>query len=621
MLALPLLVLSALLVVTLPAPTVHAVNGVTKDMTFLLHSVNATETAKPLPDGGSTLTYFDTTLDFNDVNVSVLVEGTQKVMQWFSVPALVGDFSADGFTLRIWANSSTGASSNAQVTLEIFELNTTTSTLVHEENLGSQDFPVTPTLASWNATFVSPHTFRAGSSIELRMTVTPGALQGIWLHYDTPQVNSRISFRGPDSLDVATIATLDWNRNPEINFDPVAENKTVYIQANVTDPLGGYDIRWVNLTLMSPFGVVLLDNVSMAHISGTPRSYDSVFEVVWNYTDQAIGEYTMQVWALDNNGHNYYHFFQQFDYDDYPDTATSTFFIDGLPVYANVKTVDSKSVPLAGARVELVSGGFIVDAKTTDPDGMVNFTMAKAAYEFQVYWQDVRVASSLQDVQSNITESNPLVIDTQVYYPVFQAEDSDGSALAGASLIFIHPNGEKLGPYKTDGSGQVTLSQVPVGTYALLASWRGVDVFNGSGDVVGNDIIAFRTAVYKLTVTTMSGDGQALSGVFVSLTDSTGLVYDAGLTGPDGTVVLLLPGGSYTVQARYVTSYMGSLYDSGVQSAQTELNSSESITLTFSDFPPPLTSTSLFYVAVGIATLLAVLGFLVFKLMRKGDGG
>nr|NIN69506.1 hypothetical protein [Anaerolineae bacterium] len=172
-----LLILSLLLpalFLTLPVPNVRATDGVTKDMTFLLHSVNATETAKPLPGGGSTLTYFDTTLEFNDVNVSVLVEGTQKVLQWFLVPALAGDFNVDEFTLRIWANSSTAASSNAQVTVEVYELNETASSLVHTENFGSQSFPVTATLKTWSANFTS-HAFLAGSSIELRMIITPGA--------------------------------------------------------------------------------------------------------------------------------------------------------------------------------------------------------------------------------------------------------------------------------------------------------------------------------------------------------------------------------------------------------------------------------------------------------------
>ncbi len=621
LLLLPLLILSGISLAMSLAPTAQATNGVVKDMTFLLHSVNATETAKPLPGGGSTLTYFDTTLDFNDVNVSVLVEGTQKVLQWFLVPELAGDFGVEGFTLRIWSNSSTAASSNAQVTVEIYELNETSSTLVHSENFGSETFPVTPSLTNWNATLALPHTFLAGSSIELRMTVNPGALQGVWFHYDTPQVNSRVSLSGPDSLDVAGIPTLDSDRNGSLRFDPDAANKTVYIQARVTDPLGGYDIRWVNLTLISPFASILLDNASMARVSGTPLSYESVFEVEWNYTGQPTGQYTVQVWALDNNGHNHYYFFQQFDFADYPDIATSTFFVGGLPAYVNLQAVDSTGVPLLGARVALVSGGFTVDEKTTDSEGMVNLTMTKGTFEFQAFWESIQVGSVVQNVQSNVSASDPLIVVTQVYYPIFQAETAGGVALPGASLLFVHPNGDTLGPHKTNESGQVDLNQVPVGTYALSASWRGIDVFSGSVEVTDNSVITFGTAVYELTVTTESGAGERLAGVFVAVTDSTGLVFDAGITGADGTAVLLLPEGSYTIQSRYVTTHMGSLYDSGVMSTSVELSSSTSIAVTFSDFPPFLTNTLVFLFGLVYAATIAALVVAFLFLRRKKARG
>ncbi|MFQ6012354.1 MAG: hypothetical protein ACE5LS_01745 [Thermoplasmata archaeon] len=620
LLLLPLLVLSGISLVAITAPTAQATNGVVKDLTFLLHSVNATETAKPIPGGGSTLTYFDTTLDFNDANVSVLVEGTQKVLQWFLVPALAGDFVVEGLTLRIWSNSSTGASSNAQVTVEIYEVNATNSTLVHSENVGSQTFPVTPTLMDWTANLAAPHGFSAGSSLELRMTVNPGALQGVWFHYDTPQVNSRVSLTGPDSLDVAAILMLDSSGNVSTRFDPDAANQTLSLQAQVTDPLGGYDIRWVNLTLTSPTGVVLLDNATMARLSGPPTSFESLFELTWNYTGQPLGLYEVRIWALDNNGYNHYFFFQQFAYDNYPDVAQAAFFIGGLPVFANVQVVDARSAVLVGARVDLLTAGFPIEQEVTDATGMVNLSMATGEYEFRVLWQGVMVASLMQDVQSNFTEAEPLTITTRVYYPVFQAEDSNGLPLAGASLLVVHPNGDKLGPFRTNEDGQVPLGQVPEGAYLVSAAWRGVAVFEGSMQVAGNGILAFRAAVHELTVAALDKDGQPLNGVFVTVRDSAGLVFDAGVTGADGTAVLLLPAGNYTVEAQYITSFMGSLYDSGMRSRQVELSGSTNVAVTFVDFPPALTGTFLFlFGLVYAASVIALLiGFLVL-LRRKGS--
>ncbi len=38
-------------------------------------------------------------------------------------------------------------------------------------------------------------------------------------------------------------------------------------------------------------------------------------------------------------------------------------------------------------------------------------------------------------------------------------------------------DGDEFGPFKTNASGLVSLSQVPIGTCGLTVSWRGIDVF------------------------------------------------------------------------------------------------------------------------------------------------
>lgn len=617
------LVLLAFLILTAlpigsPVVPAQAVDGVTKGMTFLLHSVNASETAKPLPGGGSTLTYFDTTLDFNDRNVSVLVEGTQKVLKWYLSPALAGSFTADGFVVRMWSNSSTSASSNAQVTVGLYEENATGTTLVAERNFGSQSFPLTATLKEWNHTF-SAYTFPADASIELRLTVNPGQFQGVWLHYDTPQVNSRLVLRGPDSVDVASVSSLDPAGNATLNFDPGAANKEVTFRAEVTDPLGAFDVRRVNLTLISPFDTLLLDNVSMTRKGGIPIDFVSVYELPWNYSGQPSGLYTVEVWALDNNGHNHYHFFQQFTYGPYPDVGSATFSIGGLPFHVNVLTEDASGDALAGARVVLNSGGFAVDENTTDAAGLTNLTMSEGTYEFQVFWQDVLVGSHVQLVDANVSATDPLALTTEVYSPVLKAETAGGSPLPGATFLLVHPNGEKLDPRKSDADGLVPLTQVPQGNYSLEVSWRGVAVFAGTLTIQADDVLTVTNAVYELAVTATSARGEVLPGVFVQVTDETGLVFDAGITDANGTVVLLLPQGRYTVQTRYVTTRLGTVYDSGLRTESVELTDSQSLSVAFDDFPVPLTNTIFFQLGlIYAATVAGLLGLLWFVRRRAG---
>lgn len=615
-----LLLLLVLAVLPLDAPLApaQAGNGTTKDMTFLLHSVNATETAKPLPGGGSALTYFDSTLDFHDANVSVLVEGTQKVLKWYLSPALAGDFAVEAFTLRMWANSSTSASSNAQVTVGLYEENATGTTLVAEGNLGSQSFPLTVTLKEWNHSFPS-HTFPAGASIELRLTVNPGAMQGVWLHYDTPQVNSRLILRGPDSVDVATISSLNHRGNATLTFDPGEANKTVTFQATVTDPLGAFDVRWVNLTLTSPFDTLLLNNVSMTRVGGTPVDFESLYELEWNYSGQPNGPYAVEVWAVDHNGHNHYHFFQQFTYGPYPDVGNAAFTVGGPPFYVNVKAEDAAGGVLAGARVVLMSAGFAVTQNITNAAGLANLSLSEDTYEFRVFWQDVLVGSHVETVDANVSATAPLVLATQVYSPALRAQTADGSPLPGATFLLVHPNGTKLEPRRSDAEGLVPLVQVPWGNYSLEVSWRGVSVFSGTLTLESDDGLPVSTAVYELEVTATSGRGDLLPGVFVQATDETGLVFDAGVTDANGTVVLLLPQGSYTVQARYVTTRLGTLYDSGIRTTAVELTNSQSTTVAFEDFPVPLTSTSFFL--LGLIYMGTVAGLLLLLLYLRRTGG
>jgi hypothetical protein len=615
------LVLSGLFVAWSAMPTAQGANGVAKDMTFFLHWVNDTEPAKTI-HGYSVRNYLDTTLDFNDVNVSV-TSATKFTAEWWLTPALAGDFRASALTLYMWMNAS-GGQKSSQITVGIYDVVDASvdpnGVLVAENNFGNRQLQTMSTLEVFNFTFDAEYAFNASNSLRVEMSLTPGTDTSVTLFWDTPTVNSRVTLFGPDSVDVAAIGTFDADGLPTTTFDPMANNTTMFVRATVTDPLGGYDLRWVNLTLTSPTGLVLLDNVSMSRVSGTPVSFASTYEIAWNYTGQPTGEYTVLVWALDNNGHNRYFFFQQFDFGDHPDAATATFFIGGPPVYVNVLAVDSKNAPLAGATIVLVSGGFAVDAETTDGNGLANLTMASGTYEFRVVWQAVQVASLTESVEDNVSASSPLVIATQVYYPTFQAEDDEGVALAGASLLFVHPNGETFGPFKTDGKGQVTLDQAPAGIYGVAASWRGVNVFTGSRDVSGDGVIAFRTAVYQLAVTAKAGDGEVLAGVFVSVEDATGLVFDAGMTDGNGTVVLRLPAGSYTVRARYVTEYLGSLYDSGTRSASLDLSASTEIVVTFSDFPLAVTTTFVFL--FGLLYALTLVGLLaLFYLLWRGKKG
>ncbi len=584
-----------------------------RNLTFYMHNSTL---AKDV-NGISTPYIFDTLQAFGQNNTITNLQ--QVVEDWYLYPSLAGDLVVNGsITLDAFISVEGTAPSLQSQTLTVDEVNTTgAESTVATATAGAVPWFNTPHDLVLTISGVH-HTFPAGSSIRVLLSVQLGTRTGsLW--YNGSWVPTHLIIQSDSFAQVQSLAFLDPSGVPRQNFDPLAANKTIRIQANVTDPLGGYDIHWVNLTLVEPGGAIVLNDVPMVQISGNPISYASLFQVAWNYTGGATGRYNATASVLDQSG--YYHLLSTYSTAGFLDTMVSFFYVGGLPVYVNVEAVDSKSVALAGAQITLVSGGIAVDAQTSNEGGLANFTMAKGEYTLQVSWQGIPVGSLAYSATTNVSASNPVVITTQVYYPVFQAEDANGAVLADASILFVHPNGSKLGPYKTNVSGEVLLSQVPVGTYALQVSWRGVDVFAGPESVTSNSVITFETAVYELTVTAKAGNGQVLPGAFVSVVDSTGLVFDAGITGADGTVTLRLPAGNYTIDAQYITDDMGTLYNSGTRQQSVSLTGSTSATITFSDFPLPITSTLtfLFGILYGVTVIALVVGF--YLLLRRGTRG
>ncbi|HLQ42354.1 MAG TPA: hypothetical protein VK189_05815 [Thermoplasmata archaeon] len=623
--ALPLLALGMLVFLlvaagagpgSLPARTASVLRGsgtpgapTPRNLTLYMHNNTLAENV----NGISTPYLFDTLQKYGGNNT---VSNIGRVRQdWYLFPALAGPLAVNGTISAHMFFSVVGATLSATPTVTVSEINATGVT-VYSISVpgGARPWWTTPHDLTVT-TGVLTHTFAAGSTILVMADIVVGASSTGTIWYNASWVPSHLVIQSDDFAKIDTLAFLDSTGTPRTSFDPLAANKDIDIIVSVTDPLGGYDVHWVNLTLQRPGGAFALKDAALAKTAGTPVSYVSKYHLVWNYSGQPVGRYNATAGVLDNSG--YFYFVENFAEDGFRDQMVASFYIGGLASYVNVEAVDSKMASLNRATVDLLTGGVVVDAVATDSNGLANLTMAQGTYEFRVIWQSVLVASVTQDVSSNVSAASPLVIATQVYYPIFRATDADGRALGGASLLFVHPNGAKLGPYETNASGEVTLDQVPVGTYGILAAWRGVDVFSGSEMVQSNGVISFMTAVYELTVTAKSGDGQTLAGVFVSVTDSTGLVFDAGITGAQGTVILRLPSGAYTVNARFVTAVGGTFYDSGVRSSNVSLTSSTSTTVTFADYPIPFTSTLEFQFGLAYAITVAALLVALFFLWRR----
>jgi len=586
---------------------------VPRDVTFYMHN----NTVAKDVSGVSTPYIFDTLQKFGKNNtITNIFEAKQD---WYLFPALAGNLTANGsISMHIYA-SVTGTSPSQNPTLTVSEIAANGSTLWSDSHAFGN-------LAAWNQphdlilnlTGVH-HTFLAGSTILVVVDDLVATSRTVTLWYNATWVPSHLVIQSDSFAQVDSLAFLDSQGTPRVNFDPLAANKTITVRVNVSDPLGGYDIAWVNLTLVQPGGTSVLTMAAMTQTAGTPLSYLSTYELAFNYSGHPDGRYNATASVLDNSG--MYRFAEFFSTGSYLAQLASFFYIGGLPLYINVQAVDSKGAALVGAAITLLSGNVAEVTQAADANGATNFTLAVGVYDLRVVWQGIDVADQPLNATANVSAASPVEINCAVYYPTFHAEDAQGVALADATLLFIHPNGQEIGPYRTDASGNVVLSQAPVGVYVLTASWRGIDVFHGGEAVSSNAVISFETAVYELTVVAKAGNGQALPGAYVSVIDSSGLVFDSNITGADGSVVLRLPAGNYTIEARYITVDQGSLYDSGPRYQAIDVIRSTTATMTFSDFPLPLTSTLDFLFGLVYAITVAVLLAVLFLVLRRAKGG
>jgi hypothetical protein len=502
-----------------------------KDMVFWLHY----DPTSPTVNGKATQLTFNTSMYWTKTNYTI--DGDKNLqMDFFLVPALAADVTVSG-TVKVgfWGNYS-GSNNNFQTQMIFYERN----------SAGAENWTSTTYTANYNPASAPQyysfdcagfqHTFAAGSSIHLNLQINGG--NGIYkaVYIDTGTNNSRVVLPCLESLEVPSVGTLDYLHNPQVGFQANAMNTTVIVQATVTDPFGGYDVRWANVSIVGPSGGTVLDNATMAKVGGTPVSFSNTYEGAWNYSGAAPGRYNITIWAVDNNGYYYCFYFMNYNYGSYLASNTSFFFI-GTPRFVNVKVLDSTGVALDGAEVQATVLDAVLDRALSSPLGIANLSMQPGPYRFKVFWSGVLVASEPVDVTDNRTEDDPVVITCWVYYPSFRAIDGRGIPLSGAAVYMHYPNGTaSILPFRTDGDGLFGLTQVPVGPYEVSVVWGSLEVNRTVIMVVGNETYDISCAVYYLKVRAVDPHGAPLLNAQIVVTDNaTGIVADSKLSDSDGS--------------------------------------------------------------------------------------
>lgn len=477
----------------------------------------------------------------------------QVLVDWYLYPELAGDVTLGGSsTLNVWARASVDG--GAELTYELYEVDPDGEEELiaegEEERFietewGSHEIPIE----------IDEYTVSEGSSLKVTFDLWGDASTAYEIAYgghieedENMMADTNVTLPTYDYLRVPGVHTEDHEGEVTNLFNPDAENKDISMHANITDPFGGYDIRWVNLTLVGPDGVIF-DDHAMERTYGYFDSYISTYELPWDYTDQPEGTYEITVRAVDQNGMLAYE--ETGSFEGHEEYGEHSFVIGGLDHYVNIRLEDDHGEILEDTEVNLkVGADTTFSTDTTDEEGIVNFTVANATYEITVIWQDVEVETNRTlDVEEvgDRDSDDPFDLTAGIYYPTLEILDREDVSVQDANVYISHPNGTTaIEPIESDEEGEINLDRYAEGDYTFDIDWKGRNVGNIGLRMNDSGTFTLHVDVYHLDLTVEDREGDPVNNALVIASyDDTRIVSDSRLSDQNGEIDLRLPATGY----------------------------------------------------------------------------
>jgi len=609
-----ILTFSAMSCFVLPAliPVVSSYpNGTAKPLHFYFHN----DTSNPWVGGYTqTTATLNTTQKWREKPQGYGNITGRLYLDFYVHPDLASNMSLDGtIWLHPWmCGYGTGGSIIGGVfSALVYEVTSTGQTLVGSTgSSGSQSLPFGSSPAdSRDVNSVAgndplilnfpAYTFEKDSSILIHVEVNPqGAGATMFFYFDHNVCPSYVTVYSYDHVEVSAVWTANATGYPETLFKAIGDSNVVQINANVTDPLGGYDFNaslidtkyaMVTTTLINPAGVSVIDNERMTLIDGGTTSFINQFQYDWTFSTAIPGQYNVTIGATDNSGNTV--------------NGTAYFWI-GQTHRIQVRAVDSKMRPLINAFIFASVEDYVAVSDYANATGWVDTEIVGGTYNFTVTWHEVLV---------NITANFPVVDDTtlvlncRVYDPTFIFVDDVDDPLPEAQVFVESPNGTtSIQPLYTTMDGFVNLTQAPAGDYGFTLYWKGVKVLQETQNVISDGPYTIECEVYQLTVDVSGSDGTAVHGAYVIVYTEAGLVYDFGMTDADGEALFKLPVGFYRIEVQYSTTYWLTAVAASASEPLQEVTSSGSVTVTLTDFPPAIWATVGFWILIALIIVIAL---------------
>jgi hypothetical protein len=596
-------------------------NGTAEPLHFYFHN----DTSNPWVGGYTrTTATLNTTQEWREEPQGYGNITGRLYLDFYLHPDLASNMSLDGtLWLHPWmCGYGTGGSTIGGVfSATIYEVTSTGQTLVGSTpSTGSQTLPFGPnpansrdvnSVAGNNPLILNfpPYTFRKGSSILIHIEVNPqGAGANMFFYYDHNICPGYVTLYSYDHVEVSSVWTANATGYPETVFKFVGNSTVVQINANVTDPLGGYDFNvssigtkdaMVTATIVDPAGVPVVDNERMTLINGGITSFVNLLQFNWTFSTAIPGQYNVTISATDNSRN----------------TVNGTaFFWIGQTYRIQIQAVDSKMRQLTNALIVASVEEYVALSDYTNTTGWIDAQIVGGTYNFTVTWQGVVVNSTLNfSVAANTT----MVLNCRVYDPSFLFVDDVNDPLPEAQVFIESPNGTtNTLPLYTALNGFVNLTQAPAGDYGFTLYWKGVKVLQATQSVNSDGPYIIKCDVYQLAVEVLGNNGAPVHGAYVIIYTEAGIVYDFRMTDATGKAISKLPVGVYRVEVEYSTTYWLTAVAANATEPHKEVTSSGTVTIALTNFPPPIWTTVGFWLLIAFI-IVVVLGTAAFLFKRN----
>jgi hypothetical protein len=527
-----------------------------KEKVFYLQTLNETRNVGPI----STFYIMDSTIGNTGDSIT---SNMRIIARWFLFPELAGYLKLEGNVTFILWYMGEGTLDGALWTLTLNEIDRDGN--VNLIQAAQLDLSSDPSVLTETSIIASVnYTLQPGSTLEAHINIKGNSATDYTIAWGNSTYNSRIILPARNYIRIVPapeggVWTLDSELQAQSNFDPEAENKTIYIRVRVTDPFGGYDIQWVNVTVRAPNGTVIpeLNNLSASKISGYFNSFESVFQVFWNYSGYPEGRYNITVYALDKNG--YLSYVDTGSYGVHLEVDESgVFFIGAPPLEVYIRVFDGDGEPLDGANVLVILGGEVIASGVTNSSGYLKINLAPGNYRVEVWWQQTFVGWKGLFADRSWSSEEPFTITVAVYKISFRAVDVREAPLQKAAVSVLFPNGNATEePLITDDQGIVSLGRSPGGTYGVVVVWRGKVVADETVFVNASTTVDINSLVYYVNFHAKDADGEDVENALVTISDPLfGTVVEAKLTNASGLLSSRLPTGSYEVDVKWFGVYV-----------------------------------------------------------------